>query len=164
MLLLLVRHADASNSAPSDFERELTDKGRGQSIRVGKFLAARGIVPQVILTSPLVRARQTAELVAAELDGSTVEVEDRLSCGMGPDEAFAMIARCEDDVEVMAMVGHEPDFSYLAATLVGMDRASNIKVKKASCILFEVERAARGGGMLLWHVPCGLLSALAPLA
>ena len=153
MELILIRHADAEREASSDFERELTDKGRKQSKRVGRFLAGAEVRPDAILTSPLVRARQSAELVADELGcKSAVEDDQRLASGMAPKDAFAVLRDHEEDACV-ALVGHEPDFSELAGALAGMNDPACIEVKKASCLLFEVERPVAGGGVLRWLVP-----------
>lgn len=150
---MLIRHADAEGEAASDFERQLTDKGRKQCRRVGRFLAEAKVRPDAILTSPMVRARQSAERVADELGCTSAVAEDgRLASGMEPDDAFAVLQDHEGDACV-ALVGHEPDLSELAAALAGMIDPACIEVKKASCLLFDVERPVSGGGMLRWLVP-----------
>lgn len=157
MELILVRHADAEDEAESDFARELTAKGRKQSARVGKFLARLGLRPDMIVTSPLVRAQQTAAILHEETAAVNGVAEDkRLACGMTPEEAYAVAEEygCEG---TLLLVGHEPDFSRLAADLTGMAGSGNLEIKKASCAMFAVASCRGGGGRLLWLVTPKLL-------
>jgi phosphohistidine phosphatase len=160
MDLILIRHADASRDAPTDFDRDLTGKGEKQSTKVGRFLDYLGIKPDIILTSPLVRAKQTADLVDEVLKTKGGVVEDeRLACGMDAKAAFAML-KDHKDKDSVAFVGHEPDFSNLCASLMGMESAYCIDVKKASCALFDVEERKVGGAALKWMVPPKLMGEL----
>ncbi|MBV8586412.1 MAG: histidine phosphatase family protein, partial [Verrucomicrobia bacterium] len=68
--LFILRHADADTEAPTDAERSLSEKGMDQARKIGRFLRDQGVQLDHILTSPLVRARQTADLVAGELGRS----------------------------------------------------------------------------------------------
>ena len=84
--LYFLRHADAGDPMAwtgDDAERPLSDKGRKQADRLGRFLAGLGFAPDAIITSPKVRAAQTAEIVAEHLD-VTVAVDDRLAGGLDP--------------------------------------------------------------------------------
>src|SRR4051795_8674815 len=84
--LYLLRHAHAGNSASwdgPDSERPLSPKGRRQAQRLGAFLAERGFAPDAIVTSPKLRARQTADLVADAI-GIAVSVDDRLGGSLDP--------------------------------------------------------------------------------
>ncbi len=67
MLLYLLRHAEAEPYRADDFSRKLTDKGERQARLVGAFLDEKGLKPDLILSSPVLRARQTAIIVAEEL-------------------------------------------------------------------------------------------------
>ena len=119
-LIWLLRHGDAENgSGKEDTERELTDKGRRQSRDAGRALKALGIELDVCLTSPKVRARQTAELACKEL-GATVETDDRLAGG-----DFDPVELAAGRGEVM-LVGHEPDFSGAVALATG----SRVRMRK----------------------------------
>jgi phosphohistidine phosphatase len=110
-VIWFLRHGDAEHGAP-DFDRRLTEKGQRQSRAAGATLAALGVKPEICLTSPRVRARETAEL-ACEALGVEVASEDRLSDGdFDPLELAAGL----DDV---LLVGHEPDFSTAVARLTG---------------------------------------------
>ncbi|MBN2711486.1 MAG: phosphohistidine phosphatase SixA [Planctomycetes bacterium] len=153
MDLIVVRHADAEHETRPDFDRKLTLKGEKQSARIGKFLAALGVWPDRIITSPLVRARQTADLAAALLKPEKgVEVDERLACGMQPDDVYAMLHECDAGACVM-IVGHEPDLSRLCSDITAMESSYCFEMKKASVARFELERPGRGGGMLCWLVP-----------
>ena len=77
MNLYLLRHAEAEEEAASDGERKLTERGREQARTIGRFCARNDLYPEKIITSPLVRAQQTAKIVADEL-----KVADRVQvCG-----------------------------------------------------------------------------------
>jgi phosphohistidine phosphatase len=110
-VIWFLRHGDAERGAP-DFDRRLTEKGQRQSRAAGGTLAALGVKPEICLTSPRVRARETAEL-ACEALGVEVASEDRLSDGdFDPLELAA-------GLDEVLLVGHEPDFSTAVARLTG---------------------------------------------
>src|SRR4051812_50092900 len=114
MRLFLVRHAEAAPGEP-DALRELTPAGEDQARGLGMELAANGIRPAAILTSPLTRARQTAEAVGLAV-GVPVEIDERLGPGATVDsvrEAF------EGRGETVLRVGHQPDLPPIAAQLTG---------------------------------------------
>jgi phosphohistidine phosphatase len=112
MRLLLVRHAEAAPGEPDDL-RELTPKGERQARRLGDELAAQGVQPAVILTSPLTRARQTAEALGAVL-GADVEIDERLAPGATPE---ALREAVEQRGETVVAVGHQPDVGRIASVL-----------------------------------------------
>jgi phosphohistidine phosphatase len=119
-LIWLLRHGDAENgSGKPDAERKLTEKGEHQSRDAGRALKELGVKLDVCLTSPKVRARQTAELACEPL-GAPVEDDDRLSGG-----DFDPLELAAGRGEVM-LVGHEPDFSSAVAAVTG----SRVKMKK----------------------------------
>lgn len=118
-MIWLLRHGDAEGGdGKPDAERELTKKGRRQSSEAGRALKELGIELDVCLSSPKVRAKQTAELACKEL-GAKVELDDRLQGGDFDPLELA------DGREVL-LVGHEPDFSRAVAQVTG----SRIKFKK----------------------------------
>jgi phosphohistidine phosphatase len=119
-VIWLLRHGDAEDGGGKpDADRELTKKGVQQSRDAGRALKALGVKLDVCLTSPRVRARQTAEL-ACEALGTKVEEEDRLTGG-----DFDPLKVAAGRGEVM-LVGHEPDFSRAIAAVTG----SRVKMKK----------------------------------
>ena len=112
----LCRHAKAEPGEPDDL-RELTRKGRAQAEALGERLAALADPPAIVLSSPLVRARQTAEAIAAAT-GAALEIDPRLSPGatiLGLREAVA------GRPGPVATVGHQPDCSEIAFAATGRD-------------------------------------------
>jgi phosphohistidine phosphatase len=103
-MIWLLRHGDAEDSAADDSARELTEKGRRQARAAGLALAELGVELDCCLTSPKVRATQTAA-IACEPLGVEVEVSEALR---GGDFDPAELAAGRGDV---LLVGHEPDFS-----------------------------------------------------
>jgi phosphohistidine phosphatase len=118
-VIWLLRHGDAADGTP-DAERPLTDKGRRQSRAAGEALQALGVALDACLTSPKVRAAQTAELACAGL-GIDPQTEPELSGG--PFDAEALSAGLGDNV---MLVGHDPDFSMAVHDLTG----ARVKLKK----------------------------------
>ncbi len=153
--LCLLRHAHAGDSTTwvgDDEVRPLTEKGRRQSERVGRLLAAAGHVPDAVLASPLARARETAEIVADVL-GVSVRIEPRLG---EPLDLATLDAILDDagDPQRPLVVGHDPDFSELVSELVG----APIAMRKGTLARIDVQRPLEpGAGDLRWLVPPDLL-------
>jgi phosphohistidine phosphatase len=118
-VLWLLRHGDAAEGSP-DAERPLTEKGRRQSGDAGRALKAVGVELSACLTSPKVRAVQTAEL-ACEPFGVEPQLEPKLAGG--PFDAEALAAGLGDHV---LLVGHDPDFSMAVHALTG----AQVRMKK----------------------------------
>ena len=112
----LCRHAKAAPGEPDDL-RELTGKGRKQARALGEQLARAPEPPVLVLTSPLTRARQTAEAIA-EATGAPLRVEPRLAPGATARDVRAAVAGTAGSV---AMVGHQPDCSEIAFAVTGAD-------------------------------------------
>jgi phosphohistidine phosphatase len=119
-VIWLLRHGDAADGSP-DSDRPLTDKGRAQSRAAGAALHALGVAPDACLTSPKLRAAETARIACAELDGVEPELEPKLSGG--PFDAEALAAGLGDEV---LLVGHDPDFSAAVHSLTG----AQVRMKK----------------------------------
>ena len=119
-MIWLLRHGDAEDGAGKpDSERELTNKGRRQAELAGQALAKLGVELDACLTSPKVRARDTAGLACNSL-GVEPEVDERLRAG-----DFDPLELAAGRGEVL-LVGHEPDFSRAIAIVTG----SRVKLKK----------------------------------
>jgi phosphohistidine phosphatase len=118
-VLWLLRHGDAAEGSP-DAERPLTEKGRRQSRNAGLALKAVGVELSACLTSPKVRAVETAE-PACEPFGIEPQLEPKLAGG--PFDAEALAAGLADDV---LLVGHDPDFSMAVHALTG----AQVRMKK----------------------------------
>jgi phosphohistidine phosphatase len=156
--LYVLRHAHAGDPMAwtgPDEVRPLSDKGEKQAERLGRFLAGVRFAPDAILTSPKVRARQTAEVVAGHL-GLGVSVDDRLAGGFGVSTLEAILGDAGDPSRPM-VVGHDPDFSELVAELCG---ATEIPMRKGALARIDIERPLEAGtGTLRWLVPPDLLAA-----
>ena len=155
MLLYLLRHADADTIAETDDARPLSEKGEGQGKKVARFCEAYGMTRMRVLASPVRRAVQTAEIVVAHL-GLELEIAPWLACGMRPAEAMRHLQEHADEAAVM-LVGHEPDFSGLAAFLLGMSSGEQIEIRKASLTQLSVFALEKGGARLDFSVPCRLM-------
>ena len=149
MRLFLLRHGIAEDGSPGrcDFDRALTEEGRAELAPIARGMRRLKVAPDPILTSPLVRARQTAEIVAHVL-GSAVEIVDELSSGADFDVFRRLLQRY--DVPALMLVGHEPDFSGAAAAFVGAELGALV-LKKAGLIRIDVQgRPEPGAGRLRW--------------
>ncbi len=154
--LYLLRHAHAGDpgawQGPDD-ERPLSAKGEGQTERLATFLVAFGFRPDAIISSPKVRAMQTAERVADRL-GVAVSQDPRLGDSLDPATVEAILRDAGDPARPM-LVGHDPDFSSLVEALTG---GADIPVRKGALARIDIRRPIRsGGGDLRWLVPPDLL-------
>jgi phosphohistidine phosphatase len=149
--LHLLRHAHAGDAFEwqgDDARRPLTAKGRKQAERLGRFMCEHGIRPDVIVSSPLLRALQTAEIVATEL-GMTVRRDARLGSGFGKQELWTLLD--ELGAREPLLVGHEPDLSTLLSYLVD---APGLPMKKGTLATVDLEtRLGDGEGILRWLLP-----------
>ena len=118
-MLWLLRHGDAADGSP-DAERPLTEKGEEQARAAGRALAALGVEMSACLTSPKVRAADTARL-ACEALGIEPRMEPKLAGG--PFDAEALAAGLGEEV---LLVGHDPDFSMAVHALTG----AQVRMKK----------------------------------
>lgn len=152
MLLHLLRHAHAGDpeswSGP-DAARPLSEKGREQAARLGRFLADNAFRADAIITSPKLRAAQTAEIVAGHI-GLAVTQDERLAGAMDLDALEAVLARAGHP-DRPVLVGHDPDFSELLSVLCA---AAGVTMRKGAFARIEVDRPLRpGGGTLRWLIP-----------
>ncbi len=115
MQLVIVRHADAAPGAPDEL-RPLTPAGREQARSLGVRLREQGIEPDAVVSSPLLRARETAAALAGPLGLGDPEVDERLAPGASPTE-IRDTARGRG--ETVVVVGHQPDCGHAAAALTG---------------------------------------------
>ena len=153
MKLLLVRHAialDRETPGVSDYLRPLTEEGIA---RFRKSAAAIGelVTAGTLLTSPLLRARQTAEILAGQWPGvAMVETE---ALGTGSREEFEKGLKGHGARSVVAAVGHEPYLSEWTAAWLGAREGAAFAFKKGGCALIEFEGAAQpGAGRLVFFL------------
>jgi phosphohistidine phosphatase len=123
-MIWMLRHGDAAEGSP-DAERPLTEKGRDQARAAGAALAALGVELDACMTSPKVRAAETARLACEQLGDVEPQLEPKLAGG--PFDAEALAAGLGDDV---LLVGHDPDFSAAVHSLTG----AQVRMKKGGLV------------------------------
>jgi phosphohistidine phosphatase len=156
MELYLLRHAHAGDpgawDGPDD-RRPLSDKGEKQSDRLGRFLAGIGLRVDAVITSPKVRAAQTARIVAEALS-LPVDEDARLGGEVGLGTLESILVDAGDPARAV-VVGHDPDFTDLVAVLCGTVR---VPMKKGALARIDIDRPLQpGAGTLRWLVPPDLL-------
>lgn len=169
MDLYLLRHGDAVDRATGgyarDDERPLTDAGRAEVRQAAKALAALGVGRDLdlLLTSPLVRAAQTAAIVAKILGPRHGPLaSDALAPGGRPEAVLRALHGHGAEIERAILVGHMPDLGKLAGWLVwGRDDAIVTLRTAGVCRVELPPRAAPGDGELRWLLPPRLLRRLA---
>jgi phosphohistidine phosphatase len=160
--IYLVRHAIAAERGddwPDDTKRPLTERGISRfKDSVGGLKELDAVVDE-IFTSPLVRARQTADLLAAGVQGRpTVKVLDALAPGHAPATVMAQLAKGAKRHRI-ALVGHEPDLGELAAHIVGASRPLPFK-KGGICRIDVAGLSSKSTGTLVWFVTPKILRKL----
>lgn len=152
MMIYLLRHGIAEPAGPgtNDTERALTEEGRKKLRATLKLARAAGVKPDVVLTSPLVRAVQTAKLAAEVLGcAEAPERTDALALGGTPKDVWDEIRR-HKDAESVLLAGHEPQFSQLAAYLLAAPELA-VDFKKGALLAIEMAQlGARPRGVLRW--------------
>src|SRR5262245_41209402 len=157
MELYIIRHALAEplgkRNEFSDEKRALTDEGRERMRVAARGLRKQGVELDLLLTSPLVRAVETAEIVGAALEIGKKQIRQtaNLSPGAAAGDLLAEIKTCAG-VESLALVGHEPDLSGLISRVIQTDVSSlSIQLKKGSvCCLNITETVPALRGELMW--------------
>jgi phosphohistidine phosphatase len=112
--LYLVRHAEAESGEPDEL-RTLSARGREQAREVGERLAADGVRPDAVLSSPLLRARETADAIA-KATGATAQPDERLAPGATAEDVRSSVA---GRGETVVVVGHQPDCGQIVASISG---------------------------------------------
>ncbi len=153
MRLYFLRHADAEERQPgtNDADRQLSAKGRRQADEAADWVRRHEIAVAAIVSSPLVRARETAEPVARAL-GLPVGEDERLSGGRLTLEALAGVVRGAGSPGSLMLVGHEPDFGDAIGELTG----GQVNMRKAGLALVASESLAPSAGVLEWLIPAAL--------
>lgn len=115
-VVVLVRHAKSEQDAPSDVERELAPRGRRDAAAGGRWLAGLGVVPDLVVVSPAVRARQTWDELAPSLPVGDHRTDGRIYDNTAED-LLEVLSDVADDVMTVMLVGHSPSMHALAAAL-----------------------------------------------
>lgn len=152
MQLLLIRHADAGDADPTlwpdDTLRPLTEKGRKRQQRVTKRLARHDLTPTLLLSSPWLRAWQTAQLTAEHSRCPAPTACPALAADPSLRSLAAAIGRPPRDA-IVALVGHEPWLGQLASLLLaGEARRLTISFPKSGVLGLEIGALEAGAGVL----------------
>ncbi len=153
--LLLLRHAksDWGDETLRDFDRPLSQRGERDAPRIGRALAERGVLPDLVVSSPANRARTTA---AAVVEAAGLELEPRFEGGIyeaSPGELMQIIRKLPDQSGCAMLVGHNPGFENTLARLTGQHE--RMPTAALACITFQVDRwedVEDDQGKLLWLI------------
>jgi len=155
--ILLVRHAIAEDRATfattgmADDERPLTERGMDRMRAAAAGLAAVVDGLELIGSSPLLRARQTADLVAERFPRAERATLDWMAPGGDRPQALGWLA--SGNAASVALVGHEPDLGELASWLLSGRPSPFVEFKKgAACLLVVEGRVQAGAATLRWHL------------
>lgn len=162
---LVLRHARAEDRAPSglDADRRLTEAARVSMARGAAGLARIIHDPRTVVTSPLARARETADIVSAAFGGIPVEEVDVLASGSRPDEIMAWLAG-RPVQRNLVLVGHEPDLGRLVSYALAASARSFYPMRQGEACLLEFPEIPRAGNATLeWAIEPEHLAAAAVL-
>jgi len=161
MKLYLLRHATAAEAAASDAERPLTKEGLAEARCAGAALRALGVRLDRVLTSPLRRARETADLAAqaAGFAGEVVELAE-----LENDAATADLLRAlkpHREADALLLVGHMPSLAEHLAGLIAAGQPDGLALGKGAIACVELESLRAGAGRLRWFMRQAQLAKLA---
>ncbi len=148
MELYFFRHGHAEDAQGPDFDdytRKLTDKGVERTQAAGLALIKLNVKPMRIYTSPRLRARQTADILAEAL-GTAPEARDEVNFGFNPRLIPTLLNDIPNDAAVM-FVGHEPDLSITVEALTG---GGEVEMKKGGMARVDLLARSPLRGMLMW--------------
>lgn len=157
--VLLIRHASAvPRGSGTDAARPLTARGRRRFAPVARALARLLPRPDLLLTSPWTRARETADLLAHAW--GDVVPREALALTRGDVRAVSALLEREAVDGLVVLVGHEPHLAGLLAHALGSGSAERLTFRKGGAALIELPDALVQGGRLVWFLPPKLLRCL----
>jgi phosphohistidine phosphatase len=144
-----------------DARRPLVPEGKEKMREIGEGLRRMGFEVDWIVTSPLVRAAETAGIIAESLASSApVDVCEAMRPGGAPEDVLAYLAKRPNCRRVL-VVGHEPDLSEMAARLIGAGSHANLAFKKGGCCMISFDEfPPKSPGQLVWWMTPRLLRKL----
>jgi phosphohistidine phosphatase len=164
-VLYVMRHGLAVSRGSvrfsDDARRPLVPEGKEKMREIGEGLKRMGFEVDWIVTSPLVRAVETAGIIGESLASSApVDVCEAMQPGGSPEDVIAFLAKRPSRTRVL-VVGHEPDLSELAARLIGAGSHANLTFKKGGCCMISFDEfPPKGPGQLVWWLTPRLLRKL----
>jgi phosphohistidine phosphatase len=166
MKLYLLRHGIAveriGGAIHNDFQRPLTEEGVAELRVLGTALKRLNVGADLVVSSPLVRARQTAEIIQEALAcQQELEMTEALAPGSGASDVYKVLRKFSAAVEVF-LVGHEPDMGRLAGTLLWSGPEYDMPFKKAGLCRIDVsDIPPTAPGRLKWFVTPKIMSLIA---
>ncbi len=163
MYIYFLRHAIAAESGQfkNDADRPLTDEGVKKMQKAAKGMKRLNLGIDRVISSPYVRARQTAEIAAAALGlDKDIQFDDSLTPDAMVSDFLKLLGKIPSNATPL-LVGHEPTMSLFIAALVSRSGDTALEMKKGGLSLIRLSQLTRGGGTLEWLVPPGLLRELA---
>jgi phosphohistidine phosphatase len=160
MEIYLLRHGDAEAGQDiPDFAKALSEEGRRKVTFSGRALARMISAPPAILSSPLTRARQSAELVAAEFDpASEVRIVEEL---IPPGDFNGLLTEIKNaGGDRVLLVGHEPLLGRFIWAMMAEEFPGAVPMRKASMARVDLKIPVLGGGSLIWFLPPEILREL----
>ncbi|MBI2817569.1 MAG: phosphohistidine phosphatase SixA [Acidobacteria bacterium] len=161
--IYIMRHGIATqlgHGTADDFKRKLTPDGRAKVEKIARGLSRLGVVFDWIVTSPLVRALETAQIILDACGGKVpMDVHDGLRPGEPSDALLNFLSKQPKRRRIL-LVGHEPDLSRFAARLLRTGE-SNLVLKKGGCCLIELDEISlQSQGRLIWWLTPRVLKAI----
>lgn len=155
MDLYIIRHAEAlpiGAGIETDEDRPLTEHGQAQAQRLGEVLSARGVFVELLLTSPLLRARQTAEGILSSWQGEAPALRECPQ--LAPDSKKRALAMTINEMRPhsVALVGHQPDLARYAAWFIGSAKALVDFDKAGAAYIHSGAEIRKGCGTLIWLI------------
>ncbi len=165
--LYIIRHASAEDAGNSsmfrDFDRELTSTGIIEAARMGKYLDQKGIKFDHVISSSAERAKATAKIFCEQLGFEVDEIQlDEKLYGGGARSYLAALNALEVPCQQLALVGHNPDISFLAEYLTRADMGIGNGMDKAGVIILEFENlkwseiSSKDGKFIAYHSPVSI--------
>ena len=164
--LCIMRHGAAVARGEAgyadDAKRPLTEQGKKKMHEIAEGLKKSGFEADWIVSSPLVRAVETAKIISGVLGPNVpLEISETLGPGAAPESLLGFLAKHKNRKRVL-VVGHEPDLSEVAARLIGAGRRSSLAFKKGGCCLISFhEFPPQSAGQLVWWLTPRILRKLA---
>jgi phosphohistidine phosphatase len=154
--IYLVRHANAGwdNSWTADFDRSLSDRGRMEAKEVSKRMFNKGIVPELIISSPAKRAISTAEIFAGKLGIDKEKIIQKIEIYQGgPEELADIVQSLSEECRSVMLFGHNPGITMFSSWLAGKSMAS---MDTCGIVCIELGKskwkdAGGGKGTVLWY-------------
>ena len=151
MHILLLRHGDALETS-NDALRALSPAGRDQAKLAGTILQSLSLIPDLILASPILRAVQTAKIVADTLGVNKIQTTEYLTSGSDHRQIFKQLN--ELSPKKVLLVGHEPHLSLMVSLLIAGNRTAQMEMRKGMLVLCDSgEPVAPSSGILRWILP-----------